>query len=207
MHAFDRRLNQLLDRVADLSAGRRQRLMRTLRQDDVELGVRAEDASLDAAMKASLRVAAHEVLDVFCMHLEGALARCRSDEARTLLAAVAAIALAEHACVLFEADGEAAGVEFIAQETIYVAASPQNGVDLRLSLRRGDNRTSELRGAEVTAAGLPAARQTVSVAIAGAAAVPDADVVLAPGDIAADPFEHAAALIERLRHQAERPSG
>lgn len=71
MHEFDRRLNQLLDCVADLTTARRQRLARSLRQDDVELGVRVAEPALDAAMKAALRVAAHEVLDVFCMHLEG----------------------------------------------------------------------------------------------------------------------------------------
>ena len=85
MHAFDQRLNQLLDTLDGMTAGRRRRLVRSLRQDDVELGLAANHPALQAAVKASLRVAAHEILDTLCLHLEGALSRCRSPHAEALL--------------------------------------------------------------------------------------------------------------------------
>jgi hypothetical protein len=141
MHEFDRRLNQLLDCVADLTAARRQRLARSLRQDDVELGVRVAEPTLDAAMKAALRVAAHEVLDVFCMHLEGALAQCRSDHARALTMAIVAMAQAEHACVLFASGVQETGVAFAAAETFVIASAPRPGIDFALSRRCTDGRT------------------------------------------------------------------
>lgn len=192
MHAFDHRLNQLLDRVANLSPGRRQRLTRSLRQDDVELGVRAAEPSLDAAMKASLRVAAHEVLDMFCVHLESALARCRSDEARTLLLAIVSIALAEHACVLFEADGQTSGVEFPAAQTLILSASPTAGIDLRLAMR------------QTAAADEPSGPLCVSIRAGNGETAAGNNISVAPACIAHDPFRHAASILERIRRNSPR---
>jgi hypothetical protein len=195
MHAFDHRLNQLLDRVANVSPGRRQRLARSLRQDDVELGVRAANPTLDAAMKASLRVAAHEVLDTFCMHLEGALARCRGEETRMLLMAVVAIALADHDCVLFEHDGQVSGVEFPAAHTWVVSASPASRVDLRLELRRHRAAVDTSRAD---------CRHVLCVSVADPAHEGDTEtgVVVAPQAIVDDPFSQAAMLLGRLRAMA-----
>lgn len=178
MHEFDRRLNQLLDCVADLTAARRQRLSRSLRQDDVELGVRVAEPSLDAAMKAALRVAAHEVLDVFCMHLEGALAQCRSDPARALVMAIVAKAQAEHACVLFATGGQETGVAFAAAETFVIAPAPRPGIDLDVTRRTATGQSS------------------LSITIG------DGKAEATAARIEHDPFQVAAELLAKLRHSS-----
>jgi hypothetical protein len=195
MHAFEYRLNQLLDRVNDLTAGRRQRLTRSLRQDDVELGIRTEDLGLDAAMKAALRVAAHEVLDAFCVHLEGALARCRSDHARTLVMAVVAIVLAENGCVLFaekEAEqGKVSGVAFPAAETVVIFTVPDPVVDVLL-----------WSGADTIAGQL---MPKVRVVIGNGGTIPEAALIAtSPAAIEADPFLEATRILTMLRETDAR---
>jgi hypothetical protein len=183
MHEFERRLNQLLDCVSDLTPSRRQRLARSLRQDDVELGVRVVEPSLDAAMKAALRVAAHEVLDVFCMHLEGALARCRGDQARVLVMAIVAMAQAEHACVLFATDGPETGVTFAAAETFVITPAPRPGIDFDLGRRCTERQT------------------LLSVAIGDHDSEIRANrVEVETNRIERDPFEVAAELLTQLRN-------
>jgi hypothetical protein len=185
MHAFEHRLTQLLECVEGLTAGRRQRLARSLRQDDVELGVRAENAGLDAAMKAALRVAAHETLDAFCVHLEGALARCRSDHARMLVMALTAIVLAEHGCVLFAVEGEASGVEFPAAETVVIEPAPNAVIDVALWSRA--NATGGLQAAVL-----------VFVGDGGGDLAADT-VVVAADAIEADPFAEAGLVLAKVR--------
>lgn len=185
MHAFEYRLTQLLDSLGNLTEGRRQRLVRSLRQDDVELGVRAEDAGLQAAMKAALRVAAHEVLDAFCVHLEGALARCRSDRARALVMALAALVLGEEGCVLFAVDACAAGVAFPAAETVVIAVAPRADVEMIVSRRA------------VSGAGSP-------IAVRFEAASGDSDdepgtMALEAAAIDDDPFREAKRVLMRVR--------
>jgi hypothetical protein len=179
-------LNQLLDRVNDLTAGRRQRLTRSLRQDDVELGIRAESLDLDAAMKAALRVAAHEVLDAFCVHLEGALARCRSDHARTLVMAIVAIVLAEHGCVLFAEQEKISGVAFPAAETVVIATAPDAVVDVLL-----------WPGTDAIAGEL-----TPKVRVVVGNGGDDAEVkavAISPAAIEADPFLEATRVLAKIR--------
>jgi hypothetical protein len=191
MHAFDFRLTQLLDRVSDLTPARRQRLARTLRQDDVELGVRATEPSLDAALKAALRVAAHEVLDAFCVHLEGALARCRNDRVRALAMAIVAIVLAEQGCVLFAEPGDAApkrgtGMEFPAAQRVVIAVSPNAEVDLEVSCRAND--------------GEPSTDGALHIVVARDAYSGEGSVLaIAAEAIDADPFCEAKRVLERVR--------
>ncbi len=189
MHAFEHRLTQLLDCLGELTAGRRQRLVRSLRQDDVELGVRSADASLDAAMKAALRVAAHEVLDAFCVHLEGALSRCRSDRGRALVMAITALVMAEGGCVLFAIDAGAAGVAFPAEETVVIAVAPRADVEMVVSRR--------------TSSGVGSA---IAVRIGAASGDSKGDsgvMMLEAAAIEEDPFREAKRVLMRVRAGSE----
>lgn len=118
MHSFDHRINQLLDSVADMTTGHRERLVRPLRQDDVVCWESMADERLDAVMKASMRIVAHELLDQMCFQMEAALTRCRTDSQRLLLMALVAQKMPESASLLFRDGDQTSGVSYPGAETV-----------------------------------------------------------------------------------------
>jgi hypothetical protein len=193
MHEFDSRLHQLLDTLPGITAARRQRLLRSLRQDDAELGFDVEEPELEAAMKAAYRVAAHELLDVFCLHLEGALGRCADAPTQALVMALTSMAMAQHACVLFDEAGHAAGISYPSQEAFVVGIT----VDKLTVVGRGAA-SHDAGAARATRCDVFVRAETRPAETASSA---DATTALhfTFAEIAANPYQSAAEIIQRLR--------
>ena len=120
MHEFERRMQQLLASHSGLTRGHRERLMRPLKQSDLECWGELEDADLEQVLKVSFRTAAHELTEAFCLHSEAALALCHSAGEKTLLSAILAYALPLGFPVLLRIGSTEAGFRFRSTEMLIV---------------------------------------------------------------------------------------
>jgi hypothetical protein len=101
MHEFKRRMLELFQELPDMNRGRRLRLLSPIRQAPLVCWEPLGDDSLEEVLKASMRAAVHELIDEYCCHLAGALARCDSPELKTLVAALSAFLIASRVSVQF----------------------------------------------------------------------------------------------------------
>ena len=120
MHEFERRMQQLLASHSGLTRGHRERLMRPLKQSDLECWGELGDADLEQVLKVSFRTAAHELTEAFCLHAEAALALCQSAGEKTLLAAILAYALPLGLPVQLRIGSTEAGFQFRSTEMVIV---------------------------------------------------------------------------------------
>lgn len=207
-HEFDRRLAQALAALPELSKGHRERLVRPLRQLDLDCQPAPADPSLDAALRAAVRTLAHELLETLLVQLEAALAACRSDAGRVLVAALAALGAARGARVAYRLDGAEHGCQFPGVETLAIElAAPRAGEAERLRLHWRDDERPEARAAHWVVVPAVAASPSyaawtgkavfsVDAALPGSHAEPT-DVVGA-AEVADDPFRVARRLLEAL---------
>ena len=208
MHSFEHRINQLLDSMPELTAGHRERLVRPLRQDDVVCWQRIEDAGLDAVMKASMRIVAHELLDQICFHIEAALTRCRTESQRLLVMALIAKKMPAAASVMFRSGEQLAGISYPGPETIVLESDavfprPNDGdfcVDLFVELIRTPH------SGDVDGSPSPAAR-SVGILVDGSEnerfrhrKTTEVPILgLSSTEIAENPFQCASRVYEILR--------
>ena len=123
MHEFQRRLQQYLDSVPDLTAGHRERLLRPMKQLDLDCWGEFNDPSMEDALKASMRSIAHELVDFYCLQIEPAFAQCRGDVQKVMLAALAAHKLPAWNRILYRVDGRLSGYSYSWAETVIIEPS------------------------------------------------------------------------------------
>jgi hypothetical protein len=173
MPDFDARMNQLLDALGDMAPGHRERLLRRVRQHDIECW--PADASGEAvdAMKAAMRVAVHELLDEFCFQLEAVLTRAHDDATRVFVLALVSVAMHDGICVAFRDQQTTTGITRSGCEKLVIDVLSGSRLQVDYSM-------AESRGSPQSL-------------VAGE------EIALDATDENDDPFALARALIDRLR--------
>lgn len=120
MHEFERRMQQLLASHSALSRGHRERLMRPLKQSDLQCWGDIADTDLEQVLKVCFRTVAHELTDAFGLHAEAALAVCPSAAEKTLLAALLGYGMPLGLPVLLRIGSTEAGFHFRSTEMMIV---------------------------------------------------------------------------------------
>lgn len=132
MPDFDARMNQLLATLGDLAPGHRERLLRPIRQRDIECWPKHTGEDAASALKAAMRVAVHELLDQFCFGIEAVLTRADDDATRTLVLAISAVAMANGVRVAFRHDQGTTGISYPGSETLVIELLPNAKMKLEL---------------------------------------------------------------------------
>ena len=215
MHEFQRRLLQYLDALPHLSKGHHERLLRPIKQLDLDCWGELEGHLLAESMKVAVRSIAHELLDLQSLQMEAAFARCHSAEQKTLLAALVASKLPSGGCVLFRTDCGLTGISYPAAELIII--EPQAALGGRrydfllehfsnpatLDPRAQAEPTTILRSTprRVAVQCLPEAESASGQDLGtnSAVASPDLEMVsCSNADVRENPFRCAAAIFRRL---------
>jgi hypothetical protein len=150
------------------------------------------DEGLDETLHAAMRAAAHELLDEYCCHLAGALARCDSPELKALVGALSAYLIASRVSVQFRDGENLAGVWFDCPETaVLEPAARVDGHKIELAVERQSAAKGIARRAAVT----------ISDSAPGADAISTEkwiQITLKPSAVREHPFRCAAELWRHL---------
>jgi hypothetical protein len=142
---------ELIGELPEINRGRRLRLLGPLRQAPLICWEPLEDQSAEETLKAAMRVAIHELIDEYCCHLAGALARCDSAELKTLVGGLAAYLVASRVSVQFRDDNRLSGVWFASSETAIIEpAARVDGQRVHLLIERKGISPGTARRAAVT---------------------------------------------------------
>ena len=162
MTHFKRRMLELIGELPEINRGRRLRLLSPLRQAPLVCWEPLADEGLEETLNAAMRAAAHELLDEYCCHLAGALARCDSPELKALVGALSAYLIASRVSVQFRDGENVAGVWFDCPDVAVIEpAACVDGRRIDLVVERetpvsGLNRFAALTIGDETSRGSPA---------------------------------------------------
>jgi hypothetical protein len=192
MTQFKRRMFELIAELPDINRGRRLRLLSPLRQAPLTCWEPLGDDALEETLHAAMRAAAHELLDEYCCHVAGALARCDSPEVKALVGALAAYLIASRVSVQFREGEKLAGVWFDCPEIAVIEpAAKVDGRRVELVVERQNAARSVRRCAGVTIGEQTRLANVISVEEWNW-------ITLTPAAVRENPFHCAAEVWRRL---------